>query len=602
MASITRRGFVRALGAVAAAGGLGACAQTSDKEKAGIVKPTAKIADQTEAQEALEQIRLSLNLLLDRAYLTEAVAQGGELPAGTLVCHGIMDVDGKEFCTNAGEGEGKGYFNATHGAVKANSDKAIKTLRQYYTFNEAKSQFVDFPELLCVCDQSEVSVGVATYLQTLLEQLGITMEVDSQDAKAFANTYANGSYSLIVASRDMDFLDPAYLLDHWTTASPTNTAHFGKGGHEGVVLYDLDLSTCGRPDVIVPQGTWAQTYDVLVGAIRAAADPAQRSQMMHLAEDQLMATGCVSPLYYNAVDFLRSKAVEGHVVTPLGTHQLKATKFASPDGMLHVCLGPEPVSLDPARMASPAQATIAGHLWSGLARWVKRGENDFVVEPDCAVELGAGVPNEDGTVTYTYVLRDGLAWSDGKPLVAGDFAFGWKRAASEERAQASGLLFSAIVGNDAQSPKVEATDDKTLVVTVAGPIPYWNQLLALPAFAPVREDVASSGTWANDAATYVCNGPYTMASWEHGSQVTLQKNAAYWDNASVLMPQIAFHLTDDRTGALANYEAGTWQLIGQVPGSELERIKKERPEEYQISPYMGTHYLCWNANENILPR
>ncbi|MDO4798855.1 MAG: ABC transporter substrate-binding protein [Coriobacteriales bacterium] len=602
MTSISRRGFVRALGAVAALGGLGACSSTSDKEKAGIVEPTKTGLIEVEAQEALAQIRLALDLMPDRAYLTDAVAQGGELPAGTLVCHGIMDADGKEFCENAGQGQGKGYFNATHGAVKGNFDAAIKTLRQYYTFNEAKSQFVDFPELLCVCDQNEVNVGIATYLQCLLEQLGITMEVDSQDAQAFANTCAQGSYSLIVADRTMGFADPAYMLDHWATGMATNAAHFGTGVHESAAIYDLDLSKYGRADVIVSGGTWAQTYDVLVGAIRAMVDPVNRCAMMHLAEDQLMATGCVSPLYYDAVAYLRSKAVEGHVITPLGIHQLKATKSPSPDGILHVCLGAEPGSLDPARVAGPAQTTMATHLWSGLARWVKRGENDYVVEPDCAMQLGAGVPNEDGTVTYTYVLRDGLVWSDGKPLVAGDFAYGWKRAANEEREHASGLLFAAVAGYEQDNLTVQATDDKTLVVTAAGPVPYWNQLLALPAFAPVREDVAASGSWAGDAATYVCNGPYKMAAWEHGSAVTIQKNETYWDNAGVLMPQIVFHLTDDRAGALANFEAGTWQLIEQVPGSELERIKKERPEEYLVSPYMGTHYLCWNVNENILPR
>lgn len=45
-------------------------------------------------------------------------------------------------------------------------------------------------------------------------------------------------------------------------------------------------------------GTWAQTYDVLIDAINNCDSDPDRYAMMHLAEDMLMATGCILPLYY----------------------------------------------------------------------------------------------------------------------------------------------------------------------------------------------------------------------------------------------------------------------------------------------------------------
>ena len=60
--------------------------------------------------------------------------------------------------------------------------------------------------------------------------------------------------------------------------------------------------------------------------------------------------------------------------------------------------------------------------------------------PDCAEALPEGVVNEDGTVTYTYTLRDGLKWSDGQDLTAADFVFAWKRAASTELAADYGYM------------------------------------------------------------------------------------------------------------------------------------------------------------------
>ena len=46
---------------------------------------------------------------------------------------------------------------------------------------------------------------------------------------------------------------------------------------------------------------------------------------------------------------------------------------------------------------------------------------------------------------------------------------------------------------------------------------YWDQLLAFPAFYPMRSDVVSNDNWANEASTYVGNGAFELSSWEHDS-------------------------------------------------------------------------------------
>ena len=68
--------------------------------------------------------------------------------------------------------------------------------------------------------------------------------------------------------------------------------------------------------------------------------------------------------------------------------------------------------------------------------------------------------NADGTVTYTYTLRDGLVWSDGQPVTAGDFAFAWQRAASPELAADYGYMFAGIEGYPDEL-NVKAVDDTT---------------------------------------------------------------------------------------------------------------------------------------------
>ena len=287
---------------------------------------------------------------------------------------------------------------------------------------------------------------------------------------------------------------------------------------------------------------------------------------------------------------------------------------ASGDG-LNVCLASEPATLDPALNSSVDGATVCIHLFSGLAKWEKDDNGVLQIVPDCATELPEGVENEDGTVTYTYTLRDGLKWSDGKDLVAGDFVYAWNRAASVELAADYGYMFEIVDGyaemwdtDDEGNPKdpsaklnVEAPDDKTIVVTIENAAAYWNELLAFPAYFPVREDVVSDEGWATEAASYVCNGPYTMDSWAHNSVITLKKNDNFYDAASVTMPVLNFYLSDDANNMLTNFQNGDWQMIDDVPTNEIAALKDQYPDEFFVEGQIGTYYVIWNVNEDILP-
>ena len=283
---------------------------------------------------------------------------------------------------------------------------------------------------------------------------------------------------------------------------------------------------------------------------------------------------------------------------------------AAAGSSLSVCLASEPDTIDPALNSAVDGATLLAHLFSGLAKWSQDADGNLVIVPDAAEELVEGVENEDGTVTYTYTLRDGLVWSDGQPVTAGDFEFAWQRAASQELAADYGYMFEVVDGYDdvwADEPaedaklNVKAIDDKTLEVTTASAIPYWNELLAFPTYFPVREDVVENEAWATDPSTYVCNGMYTLAGWDHNSLITLQKNPNHPDADSVTMDTIEFYLSDDANNMLTNFKNGDWDFIDDVPTNEIAALKADYPDEFKVEGQIGTYYVCWNINENILP-
>ena len=280
-----------------------------------------------------------------------------------------------------------------------------------------------------------------------------------------------------------------------------------------------------------------------------------------------------------------------------------------------VCLASEPDTIDPALNSAVDGATLIAHLFSGLATWAQKDDGTLEIVADCATELSEPVTNEDGTVTYTYTLKDGLTWSDGKALTASDFVFAWQRAAAPATGSDYGYMFEVVKGyaemyetdadgnfvNPDAKLAVEALDDKTLTVTLNNAVAYWNELLAFPTYMPVREDVVANESWATDPSTYISNGAYTMTGWEHNSKITLTKNPAYHDADKVTMDVIEFYLSDDSNNMLANFQNGDWQLIDDVPTSEIAALKEQYPTEFVVAGQIGTYYVCWNINENILP-
>ena len=461
-----------------------------------------------------------------------------------------------------------------------------------------------FPTLTYLYNTSDAHKLIGEYLQSALASVGITMTMENQEWNTFLETRKNGDYSIARNGWVADYSDPICFLDMWTTISGNNDVQFGKGAHADLAMYNLDLTGLGY-DVKVENGTWAQTYDVLITMIKAETNADKRFEMMHIAEDMLMETGCIVPLYFYTDLYMIDESVKGFFSNPLGYKYFMNCTVEGKD-VLDVCLASEPQTLDPALNSAVDGATMLAHLFSGLAKWSQDETGKLVVVADCATALPEGVANADGTVTYTYTLKDGLKWSNGEALTAADFEYAWKRAASAELGADYGYMFEVVKGygtDNKDDLAVKAIDDKTLEVTLANAVAYWNELLAFPTYFPVHKATveASADAWATEPATYVCNGPYTMTGWEHNSVITLTKNAGYHGAADVKMGTIKCHLSDDSNNMLANFKNGDWLLIDDVPTNEIATLKTEYPTEFVIAGQIGTYYVCWNINEKILP-
>ena len=458
-------------------------------------------AEMTAAEKAAAEaeIRYALSLLFDRNYIVENVSQNGAVPASSFVAMGMTDADGSQFYENAGHSDDfVGYYSVDPDAFEANYAEAYEILSKYYEVDE-NGMFTNFPTLTYLYNTSEGNKAIAEYLQSALAAVGITMNLENQEWNTFLNTRKAGNYSIARNGWLADYNDPISFLDMWITGSGNNDVQFGKGDHATVAAYDMDLTDLGY-DIKVEDGTWAETYDVIIPLIKTCTDTETRYALMHRAEDLLMSTGAIVPLYFYTDLYMIDDAVEGFYSTPLGFKFFDKTTVDGKGDTLSVCLASEPDTIDPALNSAVDGGTMCSHLFSGLAKWAEDENGVLSIVADCATELPEPVINDDGTATYTYKLVDGLKWSDGQDLTAKDFEFAWKRAASSELGADYGYMFEVIKGYPDELA-VEAVDDTTLTVTLNNEVAYWNELMAFPTYFPVREDVVSNEAWATDPST-----------------------------------------------------------------------------------------------------
>lgn len=257
---------------------------------------------------------------------------------------------------------------------------------------------------------------------------------------------------------------------------------------------------------------------------------------------------------------------------------------------LAVHVGSEPDTIDPALNSAADVATMLIHAFEGLMSLDENGTPIYGQAESHTV-------SDDG-LTYTFKLREGLKWSDGKPLTAKDFVYSWNRAISPETAADYAYMFESIEGYNEGKLNVTAPDDRTIVVKLIAVTPYFLELCAFPVFFPVRQDIveANPDGWTLKPSTYVGNGPYMLQEWVHDSYILLKKNPNYWNASKITGPDtIKFMLMSDDNAILAAFRNGEILFADSMPTDEIDAWK-DKPE-FNLQPQIGTYYISFNVTK-----
>ena len=288
-----------------------------------------------------------------------------------------------------------------------------------------------------------------------------------------------------------------------------------------------------------------------------------------------------------------------------GTKSGDTTQTAVGKKILTIQLGPDVESIDPALNSAVDGANYILFAFDNLLKMDKDGK----VVPGLAEKYEVS----DDQLTWTFHLRDGLKWSDGSALTSDDFVYSWQRLVDPNVAAPYAQTVLGMVegyddaigrpdadGNTTVDPdptklKVEAPDEKTLIVHMAKPTPYFDKLAAFVSLSPVKKDVveANPDGWSIDPKTYISTGPFKLTGWEPGSYLMFEKNENYWDADSIKLDGIKCLLMQDQNATFSAYESGDALMIKDVPTQEITTLKER--SDFHIDPILGTYYLDLNT-------
>jgi oligopeptide transport system substrate-binding protein len=197
-------------------------------------------------------------------------------------------------------------------------------------------------------------------------------------------------------------------------------------------------------------------------------------------------------------------------------------------------------------------------------------------------------------LTYTFNLRAGLKWSDGQPLKASDFEYAWKRATDPTTKSRYAQTLWPVKGAEAfgtgkgtaEGMAAKASDDKTFVVTLERPAPFFMHLVATWTAYPVRKDMIEKAgdKWTLGPDTYVSNGHYRLVEWKPEQSMTVEKNPNYWGENNG-PDTVVWTLYDDVAGkSPVAYEAGELDRAVLV-GSDITRAKNDATLSKEVKKF-----------------
>jgi oligopeptide transport system substrate-binding protein len=293
-----------------------------------------------------------------------------------------------------------------------------------------------------------------------------------------------------------------------------------------------------------------------------------------------------------------------------------ATGKSGRAGVLRMSIGAEPPSLDAGLATDTTSSSVLYNVMDSLIR--------LGPAPALKAEPGAAKSWTVKGAVVTLNLDPKVRWQNGAPTVAQDYVYSWLRTISPQLGADYAYQFFGIKGAEAYNScdptkadcnalrsavGIRAVGKYRLVITLTSPQPWFVQQLSHTSFLPVYKPIVDKfGNKFTEAANFIGNGPFKLASWKHDASLTLVKNPKWRLANTVKLNTIELPIISDGTTAARAFDAGnidvdeTGVLPQDVPkykktagGARQGSLQSTAGKALQIDPALGTYYYGFNV-------
>ena len=255
--------------------------------------------------------------------------------------------------------------------------------------------------------------------------------------------------------------------------------------------------------------------------------------------------------------------------------------------------GIDPHTLDPAVSNEMTSHEYIVQLFSGL---VRLDDNQEPI-PDIASKWQVS----NGGRTYTFYLKRGVKFHDGREVKADDFRYSWERTCAPETGSLTAATYlgdiegvgEVLAGESEEISGVRVVNDYTLEVTIDEPRPYFLlKLTYTTAFVVDRFNVAAGDEWWRQPNG---TGPFKFGRWDKNTLFVLEKNELYYDEVPHL-DTVVYHLWAGVP--MQMYEMGEIDITG-VYRSYIDRVTDEAGpfyDELMVVPELSFSYIGFNCS------
>jgi oligopeptide transport system substrate-binding protein len=243
--------------------------------------------------------------------------------------------------------------------------------------------------------------------------------------------------------------------------------------------------------------------------------------------------------------------------------------------------------------------SVIKSIFDGLMDY-KPGTTEL--EPDLAKEYTV---SDDG-LTYTFKLRDGLKFHNGRPVTSADVKYSLERAVNPATQSPGAGYFSMIKGHDELSTGkakemsgITTPDDKTVVFTLTRPDATFLHLMAINfGFVVPKEEVEKAGAdWGKKP---VGTGAFKFVEWVPGQHIVLERNQDYHRAGVPYLDKLTFEFGQDPTVAVLRLGKGEVDIVGDgIPPAQFAQIMADPASKdlIAIGNQLHTGYVTMNVTQ-----